>query len=67
MKTINDPCENCDGVLQCKDCHVFKKLHYEHKEKLTKLNNPNLCCICHSNYVDSANGFDTCDRCLKSI
>jgi hypothetical protein len=27
MKTKKDPCENCDGILNCKDCKIFKKLH----------------------------------------
>ncbi|MFA6335811.1 MAG: hypothetical protein WCX48_09745 [Bacteroidales bacterium] len=26
-KDISDPCDDCDGILQCKDCHVFNKLH----------------------------------------
>jgi len=32
-----------------------------------KLNDPNLCSICHKNYVDSANGYDTCQQCLNNI
>ena len=31
------------------------------------LSDPNLCCICHKNYVDSADGYDTCEWCLKNI
>jgi len=27
QKVAEDPCKNCDGILQCKDCHVFKSLH----------------------------------------
>lgn len=30
-------------------------------------NDPNLCCVCHKNYVDSADGFDTCQSCINNI
>lgn len=26
-----------------------------------------LCCICHENYVDSDNGYDTCDSCMNRV
>jgi hypothetical protein len=32
-----------------------------------KFKDANLCSVCHINYVDSANGFDTCDRCSTNI
>ena len=28
--------------------------------------NAHRCTICHQNYVDSDNGFDTCETCLKT-
>lgn len=27
IKEITDPCELCDGVLQCKDCPTYAILH----------------------------------------
>lgn len=27
----------------------------------------NTCCVCHINYVDSANGYDTCESCSRGI
>ena len=24
---VQDPCNECDGILQCKDCRVFKNLY----------------------------------------
>jgi hypothetical protein len=29
------------------------------------LNRANKCTVCHVNYVDTENGYDTCDDCLK--
>lgn len=29
--------------------------------------NSHKCCICHENYVDSDNGFDTCQDCLNKV
>lgn len=26
-----------------------------------------LCVVCHQNWVDAANGFDTCDDCLSKM
>lgn len=37
------------------------------EEKAKKFYNKNTCVVCHQNYVDSANGFDTCDYCLNRI
>jgi hypothetical protein len=63
----NDPCENCDMVLNCKDCGIFRKLHNNFINEQKAKNNPNLCCVCHKNYVDSTNGYDTCQSCLNNI
>jgi hypothetical protein len=37
------------------------------EEKAKKFYDKNTCVVCHQNYVDSANGFDTCDYCLSRI
>lgn len=37
------------------------------EEKAKKFYDKNTCVVCHQNYVDSANGFDTCDYCLNRI
>ena len=66
MKT-EDPCENCDLVLNCKDCPTFRKLHSDYVNKQKAKSDPNLCCVCHSHFVDTSAGFDTCDSCAKNI
>lgn len=38
-----------------------------HEQFERKNDDPNLCCICHKNYVDSADGYDTCQSCLNNI
>ena len=30
-------------------------------------NDKNICCVCHKNYVDSDDGFDTCKDCMSNI
>jgi len=67
MKAKIDPCENCDLILNCKDCPVFRKLHKSYMDKQKAISDPNLCCMCHNNYVDSSSGFDTCDSCIRNI
>lgn len=37
------------------------------EEKVKKFYDKNTCVVCHQNYVDSANGFDTCGDCLSRI
>lgn len=37
------------------------------EEKAKKFYDKNTCVVCHQNYVDSANGFDTCGDCLSRI
>lgn len=27
LKKNEDPCENCDLILDCKDCSIFRELH----------------------------------------
>lgn len=43
------------------DCppNVVTKTSYD-----TKIDTSHLCTICHKNWVDSDNGFDTCDSCM---
>ena len=33
--------------------------------KEDNIKSKNICCICHTNYVDNDAGFDTCDECLE--
>jgi hypothetical protein len=57
---------------------ILWNLVKEHAKKLSALesqegeeqkrkNDPNLCCVCHVNYVDSGNGYDTCDQCNNNV
>lgn len=48
----------------------YAEIYHEAKmreEKAKKFYDKNTCVVCHQNYVDSANGFDTCDYCLNRI
>jgi hypothetical protein len=50
-------------------CELMQAYHESkmREEKAKKFYDKNTCVVCHQNYVDSANGFDTCDYCLNRI
>lgn len=51
-----------DAVIRKKIAELWQQL-----EECDKKDYSHLCCICHENYVDSDNGYDTCDSCMNRI
>lgn len=51
------------GLLNNALIEIYQLVHEEYASH--KDDDSNLCCICHKNYVDSADGYDTCQWCLK--
>lgn len=57
-------------IEQCDEVGVYAWVVVTHctmcLEEST-LNQTDMCTVCHSVPVDTANGFDTCDSCLSKI
>jgi hypothetical protein len=53
-----------DEIIELMQAYHESKMR---EEKAKKFYDKNTCMVCHQNYVDSANGFDTCDYCLNRI
>lgn len=79
LKTIHERIHNIYIVKVAEDYGIIeyhnwdgefyfeKKIHQDSCEGKLDFDPAHTCCVCHNNWVDSDNGFDTCSDCLSKI